>query len=202
MRLQSGSAFLCVLQLLTAHLPAQPQGAASGPQGSGLKIVVLEGEGARHSIKTKRAVQARIEVRDEKDRPLPGAQVVFQLPAAGPGGTFPGGRLMQRVAADARGQAATTGLVPNDEAGRFNVKITATSGTASGSAIIAQINAATTELDVKKRSKAPWILLALGAAGVTGGVAATRGGGGSAGPPPPPNAVTLVPGPVTVGGPR
>ncbi len=180
----------CSLPLLVAQTPAPA-----------LKILVLNGEGARHSIKTKRAVQALVEVRDENDKPLPGAQVVFQLPAAGPGGTFPGGRLMQRVATDARGQAATTGFVPNDEQGRFNVKVTATSGTASASAVIAQINALTTELDVKKRSKTPWILLALGAGGAGGVIAATRGGGVST-PPAPVNSVVLVPGPVTVGGPR
>lgn len=171
-----------------------------GPQPAPLKIVVLQGEGARHSIRSRHGVQTVIEVRDENGKPLPGAQVVFQLPAAGPGGTFPGGRLTQRTVTDARGQAATAGFAPNDQEGRFNLKVTATSGEASASIVVSQINALRTEVDAARRSKKPWIVLLLGGAAAGGVIAATRGGEGpGAGQPP---TITLVPGPVQVGGPR
>lgn len=170
------------------------------PAPSALKIVVLQGEGARHSIRSRHGVQTLIEVRDQENRPLPGAQVVFQLPAAGPGGTFPGGRLTQRTVTDARGQASTAGFAPNDQEGRFNLKVIAVSGDLKAEAVVSQVNQARTEIDARRRSKKAWIVLALGGA-AAGVIAATRGGGGSAAATPTPT-ITLVPGPVSVGGPR
>ena len=166
---------------------------------SALKIIVLQGEGARHSIRSRHGVQTVIEVRDQNDRPLPGAQVVFQLPAAGPGGTFPGGRLTQRTVTDARGQAATAGFAPNDQEGRFNLKVVVSSGDLTAEAVVSQINQARTEIDRARRSKKPWIIVALGGA-TAGIVLGTRGGGGSPAAQTP--TITLVPGPVSVGGPR
>ena len=94
----------------------------------------------RHGTLSKRAVQTQIEVRDAQDKPIPGAQVIFQLPASGAGGSFPGGRLTQRTATDPRGQASTSGFVPNDAQGRFNMKVNITSGGQVASAIVAQVN--------------------------------------------------------------
>jgi hypothetical protein len=192
---------LGLIQLLLAQSAAPPQPSAPGGEPARLRILVLRGEGARHSIRSKLAVQSLIEVRGENDKPVPGAQVVFQLPSSGPGGTFPGGRLIQRTASDVRGQAATAGFVPNDQEGRFELKVSVSSGAATASAVIAQANAPTTVLDVKKPSKKRWLLLVLAAGGAGGVIAATRGGGGGAAAVPTPT-ITLVPGPVTVGGPR
>jgi len=191
-------AFLVVC--LAVHFGAVVTAAGQAP--TELRIVVLEGEGARHNVKTKAAVQTVVEARDAEDRPLAGAQVVFQLPAAGPGGSFPGGRLQQRVTTNSRGQAASSGFVPNDEEGRFNVKVTATSGNFMASEVVAQINAAKTEpLPGARRSrKGLWILLA--AAGGGGTVAALTLGGSSKTTPGVTSSLVLAPGPVTVGGPR
>ncbi len=186
--------------ILACWLLADPAARAQQPAPLGIKIVVLQGEGARHSIRSRHGVQTVIEVRDQDSRPLPGAQVVFQLPAAGPGGTFPGGRLTQRTVTDARGQASTAGFAPNDQEGRFNLKVIAVSGDLKAEAVVSQVNQARTEIDARRRSKKPWIVLALGGA-AAGIIAATRGGGGSAAAAPTPT-ITLVPGPVSVGGPR
>ncbi len=182
-------------------LLAQPPPARQAEPGR-LRVLVLRGEAARHSIRSRLAVQSLIEVRGEDDKPVAGAQVVFQLPSSGPGGTFPGGRLMQRTTTDVRGQAATAGLVPNDQEGPFNLEVTVTSGTASARASIPQANALTTVVDVKKPSKKRWLLVVLGAGAAGGIVAATRGGGNGGVAPVPTPTITLVPGPVTVGGPR
>ena len=193
--------FFCSIELLMAQPAVQPQPPARKGEAARLRILVLRGEGARHSIRSKLAVQSLIEVRGEDDKPVPGSQVVFQLPSSGPGGTFPGGRLMQRTTTDVRGQAATAGFVPNDQEGRFELKVTVTSGDATATATVAQANALTTALDVKKPSKKRWLLLVLGAGGAGGVIAATRRGGNGVAPVPPPT-ITIVPGPVTVGGPR
>ena len=72
---------------LIAALSCQAQ-QVSGPksdlvQSGGLKIVVVQGEGAENNLRTRNATQPVVEVRDDGDKPVPGAEVVFQLPPAG-----------------------------------------------------------------------------------------------------------------------
>src|SRR6185369_13783504 len=81
---------LLMTGILLLPLPGWGQ-QTSGPksnlvqtQGGALKIVVLQGEGASNSIKSRTATQPAVEVRDDQDKPIAGAEVVFQLPAAGP----------------------------------------------------------------------------------------------------------------------
>lgn len=183
-----------------------PSGTPDQPDRKEIKIIVLEGEAAKHSIVSRIGVQTMVEIRDDTGKPVPGAQVLFQLPASGSGGSFPGGRLSQRVISNAQGRASTSGFAPNDLEGRFNVKVTCSSGTLTASAIVAQVNIKQYEVAKKSSSKLLWILLAAGGAGAVGVVAATKGGGGSTsaptGPVAPPPSITIFPGPVTVGGPK
>lgn len=183
-------------------VPAQQAASPPAKQADGtLKIVVLEGEGAKNVIKTRYAVQPVVEVRDENDKPVAGAEVVFQLPASGPGGVFSGWMRMQTLRTNAEGQAGTTGFTPNDEEGRFNIKVTATSDGKKGSAIIAQINTRTGGQS-SARTSTWWKVLAIagGAAAAGGIVAAVRNGDSTsaAGKSP----VSIVPGAVTIAGPR
>jgi hypothetical protein len=182
----------------------------SGPKSDlikapgGLKIIVVQGEGALNNIHTRSAAPLIVEVRDANDKPLSKAEVVFQLPPAGPGGMFYGWLLSQTTRTNADGRAETAGFTPNEEAGRFNIKVTAISGTETGSVIIAQSNTANgsgSERGVKSRRSGLWkALLVVGAAGLAGGiVAATRG---SSTPATPPTPVTISAGPITIGGPR
>ncbi len=173
-----------------------------GPGGD-LKMIVVQGEGALNNIRTRSAAPLIVEVRDTADKPVAGAEVVFQLPPAGPGGVFNGWMRNQTTRTNAEGRAGTNGFAPNDEAGRFNIKVTATSGTKSSSLIIAQTNTANGSAGTQAKSKSNlWkVLLIVGAAGLAGGiVAATRGG--SSTPPTPPTPITVSAGPITIGGPR
>lgn len=172
------------------------------PQSGPLKIVVLKGEGALNSIKGRTATQPAVEVRDEQDKPVAGAEVVFHLPAAGPGGVFNGWMRTQTARSDAQGQAMAQGFTPNDEAGRFNIKVTAAEGKRTGTAIIAQSNGIGVGTGKQAKSrKALWIVLGLAAVGgIAGGVAATRGGSTTATPAGVP--ISIGAGPVTVGGPK
>lgn len=200
----------CICILLISHCtlpvfgqiptaPVQPQ------EGSPLKILVLEGQDGKNNIKARVGVPILVEIQDSQGRPLPGAPVIFQLPASGPSGSFPGGALTQRTVANARGQAATSGFVPNNQDGRLNVKISASSGGLSATQTVSQVNVLVVK-DAKGggSKKALWILVAVGVAG--GVFAGLRGGGVVGATPAPaptnPSSIVLVPGAVSVGGPR
>lgn len=179
----------------------------SGPksnlvQSGGLKVVVVTGEGATNNIRTRSATLPVVEVRDDNDKPVANAEVVFQLPAAGPGGVFNGWMRTQTVRSNAQGQAAAEGFTPNDEQGRFNIKVTASTGTKTGSVIIGQSNVAGAGgAHAKSNRKTLWIVLGVVAvAGIAGGVAATRGDGSTTAAVV--NPVTITAGAITVGGPR
>jgi hypothetical protein len=173
--------------------------------GGEIKLVVVQGEGALNNIRTRSAAPLIVEVRDASNKPVVGSEVVFQLPPAGPGGVFNGWMRNQTARTNVEGRAETNGFTPNDEAGRFNIKVTATSGARSASVIVAQTNTpnggAGNGSQAKSKSGLWKVLLVVGAAGLAGGiVAATRGG--SSTPPTPPTPITVSAGPITIGGPR
>lgn len=179
--------------------PAAAQPAVQAP----LKIVVLQGEGAKNNIRTKTAVAPVVEVRDEADKPVANAEVVFQLPSTGASGSFNGWMRTQTVRTNAQGQATVNGYAPNDEEGRFNIKVTATSRTGAGNGIIAQANVrgAGASAAGGKRS-GWWKVAAIAGAGALGGgiYLATRGGSSSSVAAT--NPVVITTGPITVAGPR
>jgi hypothetical protein len=183
-------------------MPAQ-QTPPSAP-GGGLEIVVIEGEGSRNNTRAHTATAPVVEVRDG-GQPVEGAEVVFTLPPVGPSGNFYGWLKNQTAKTDAQGRASAAGYTPNSEEGRFNIKVTASKGTKTGSAVISQSNVSGPgpAMSGGKSRKGLWTFVGIaGGAAVAGGiVAATRGNGGTtgaAGRVP----ITIGAGPVTVAGPR
>ena len=135
---------------------------------------------------------------------MPGAEVVFQLPAVGPSGAFNGWLKTQTVRADEQGRATVSGYTPNTEAGRFNIKVTATSGSSTGSAVIAQVNTdnGTAASGGSNRGWVKWVAI-LGGAAVGGGVALAATGDDNSSPAAAMKTpVGITAGAVTVGGPR
>ncbi len=179
-----------------------PKANIVAPESGGLKIVVLKGEGAVNSIKARTATPPAVEVRDDQDKPVSGAEVVFHLPAGGPGAVFNGWMRTQTARTGPEGQAEAQGMTPNDQPGRFNIKVTASQGKRTGSVIVAQSNAVGANgAQAGKSRKALWVVLGLAAAGaVGGGIAATRNGNDKSTPTTVP--ITISPGTVTVAGPR
>jgi hypothetical protein len=171
-------------------LPAQAAKMVDQQPKGTLKINVLEGEGMRNSIRNRSAVAPVVEVKDAADKAVVGAEVVFQLPLAGPGGIFNGWLRSQTVRTDENGKATVTGYTPNTEAGRYNIKVTATSGSQSGSAVIAQINVENGEAAMSgaatggktpptgMKKSLPWKIIGpvLGAVAIGGVAAGLRGG--------------------------
>jgi hypothetical protein len=208
---QGGILRISIFLALTVALSCQAQ-QVSGPKKElvqsavgDLKIVVVQGEGALNNIRTRSAAPVIVEVRDTGDKPVAGAEVVFQLPPAGPGGVFNGWMRNQTARSSAEGRAETNGFTPNDEPGRFNIKVTASSGTKTTSAIIAQTNTPSgrgSGSQAKSKSNLWKVLVVVGAAGLAGGIVAATRGGGSSTAPTPPTPISVIAGPITVGGPR
>jgi len=216
LRQRKSVAGLAVFLLLAGSLPAQqtpsavpaqpapPAGKpARGPKS--LKITVTQGEGAKNSIKARSATQPAVEVRDENDKPVADAQVIFQLPASGPGGVFYDWMRTQTARTDERGQAASSGLTPNDIEGRFNIKVTATAGDATAGIVIAQSNIERAGKDLTVAGKTKWwkpVLIVGIAAAVGVGIYAAGHDSGTTTAAVIKAPVTITPGPISVGTPK
>jgi hypothetical protein len=167
-----------------------------------LKILILEGQNAINSTERGMATAPVIEVRNQDDRPVEGASVTFRLPPKGPGGFFPGQQLSRTVLTNVQGQAIGSGLVPNQESGRFRIHVTATASNRMGETDIVQTNTprefVVAQEPVKKKKWKKWALI--GGAGVGVVVAVillTRKGSTPASSLP---SVTINAGPPVIGG--
>lgn len=179
---------MCCIQGLWAQQPAATR----------LTIAIVEGRDASHSIGTRTAAGIVIEVRDSLNKPVPGAQVRFELPATGPGGTFPGNTRSLEVTTNTEGRAAAAGFVPNALPGAFAINVVATANGQTAQSSILQKNAVNGFNDgipvAKERWK--WWVAGLVAAGAGVGLTfALRGGADPARP-------GFTPGSPVIGGPR
>lgn len=187
-------------QTPTPESTFRPQPTSAKSLAQSLKIFVLEGEGAVNSISRRAATAPVVEVRDENDLPVEGAEVVFELPALGPGGVFPGGEHKYTTRTNLQGQARAPFLM-NDEPGSFRINITAQIGDRVGRTSISQTNSVRAEEEGVRLSR-PWYkrwqlwAIAGGAAAAVTAVLVARGDG-SSGP-----TITINPGSPTFGGPR
>ena len=182
----------------------------SGPlaaQRVGLKILVIDGEGAINNVQLGSGREPVVEVRDEADKPVAGAKVTFSLPERGPGGTFFGASRNLSITTNEQGRAVCTGFRPNITEGRFQIQVTAAQGDKTATAVITQSNVLPTGgvnkvVKTPKKFGAGKIVLLLMAAGIGAGIGATRGGGETTTTTTTTPATTITPGTVTVGTPR
>jgi hypothetical protein len=115
-------------------------GDVSGQARGFLKIKILDGDGAFNDIKHKVGHPMSVEVLDENNQPLAGAEVTFTAPAFGASGTFSNGSRFMTVKTNMQGVAQSEPLIPNPTEGRFNIAVTAHQGNREGSAVISQSN--------------------------------------------------------------
>ena len=73
---------------------------------------------------------------------LAGAAVVFFLPSSGPSGSFVDGSKTLTVSADAQGRAVAAGIHRNNLSGQMQIRVTASYGGQTVSAVITQTNVA------------------------------------------------------------
>lgn len=173
-------------------------------QEAGLRITVVEGDGQYINIKSRVNPEPVVEVRDANGNPVQGATVTFFLPPSGPSGTFPNGTTTRTVTTDHEGRAAASGIHPNGETGRFEIRAAASYRGQTATATITQINIAGSTsggtggggLGFGTRA---WVILGICAGAVAGGVIlATRGGSSKT----PNTGIVLTPGTPTVGAPQ
>jgi hypothetical protein len=187
-----------------------PSGAFAGQQpgtvasSEGLKLVAVQGEDNKNNIKLRSAGGIAVKVMDDTEKPVSGAEVTFQVPSSGPSGRFYDWLQTQTVKTNAEGIARVSGLTPNDEPGKWHMRVLAQQGVRSGQLLIAQNNVmgdgATSNGGSRKKM---WIAIAVVgiAAAVVAGVVASNGDDPSS-TAASKRPVVIAPGPVVVGGPR
>jgi uncharacterized iron-regulated membrane protein len=182
------------------------------PMVRGLKVTALAGNHEANDLERALMTPLVVQVLDQNDRPVEGAEVIFRFPLNGPGATFRGGNTSQTVHTNGQGQAAAQNWMANNQVGTFEVRVTASYGNQLGETTVSMTNATRVAEDKKgtrgyrgqkqARWYSPkWVKIALiagGAATVAGIILATRGGGSSSST----STVTITPGSPTVGGPH
>jgi hypothetical protein len=187
-----------MLRPLVALLCVSALAAQTAPEG--LRVVVVEGQGAMNNIRDHTARAPVVRVEDSQERPVAGATVNFTLPDLGASGFFPDGRTALSTTTDQNGLAVGRGLRPNNVAGRFQIRVTASQQGSGGSATITQVNVAP---PAAKGGSGKKIVIAVLVAAAAGGAAlAVRGKSNSGGTTPPPSGTTITPGSPVVGPPR
>jgi len=181
------------------------------PMMRSLKVTALAGNHEANDLERTLMAPLVVQVLDQNDRPVEGAEVVFRFPLNGPSAAFRGGNTSQTVHTNGQGQAAATNWIANNQVGAFEVHVTASYGNQLGETTVSMTNATHVVAEDQKGSRgqkqarwysSKWVKIALiaGVAGaVTGIVLATTGGGGGSTPT---STVTITPGSPTVGGPH
>src|ERR1700722_17573860 len=175
--------------------PGQPASAlpASGqalpvsalPVEQSLQIRVLAGNGEANDLERRVMAPLVVQVLDQNDRAMVGAEVVFRFPITGPGATFNGGKSSATVRTNGGGQAAATNWMANG-VGTFQIHVNASYGNQVGETTVSMSNV-TRVVEQPKKSKGEslwshtWFKIAvIGGAAVAVGLGVyfgTRGGG-------------------------
>jgi hypothetical protein len=188
--------FLLVVQLHSLVLGAQEESDLI------MRIVILEGEWAKNSIRPRTAREPVVRVENEKGEPVAGAMVLFTLPDSGAGATFQDGSKTLIAYTDAKGRARARGLKPNEVAGDFQILVDATAKGSKTSTVINQSNVLTPPAGSGGVSGKMIAILAIAGGAVAAGVVAATGGNGNGSAPPPSPSATITAGSPTVGGPN
>ncbi len=211
-RTQRGLASLLGISLaLPLGATAQPQSKSGSPAVSqpatvrDLKVVPLAGDREMNDLERRVMAPLVVQVRDQSDLPVDGAEVTFRFTLEGTSASFSGQKTAQTFRTNADGQAAATGWMSNGHVGTFRVQVTAIRGDEMGSAVISMTNV--TRITEKNGGKPKhwwstgWgkAVLVAGVAGIVSAVLlSTRGGSSSSGR----KVITITPGSPTIGGPQ
>jgi hypothetical protein len=191
----------------TSAQPAQP--APASPTIQGLKVVPLAGKGEMNDLERHVMAPIVVEVMDQDDRPVEGAEVVFRFPINGPSATFTGGKTSQTVRTNGQGQAAARNWTANNQVGSLDVHVTASYGNQVGETTFQMSNVTRIVEEPKKSTRQggwwspTWVKAAIVGGTIAlavGVVLATRGGSSKTAASQP--TITITPGSPTIGGPH
>lgn len=170
-----------------------------------LKVVPLAGNQEMNDLQNKVMAAVVVQVLDQNDQPVEGADVTFRFPLAGPSATFPGDKNAATFRTNVDGQASAVGWMANAYLGTFKVQVTAIRGAEQGSAVISMTNVTRITGSGRTSRKAWWsskwgkIAMIGGAAVIATAVILATRGSGSGGKV---VTVTASPGSPTLGGPQ
>jgi hypothetical protein len=192
--------------------PATPVPASQLPVEQSLKVRVLAGNGEMNDLERHVMAPLVVQIVDQNERAIEGAEVVFRFPLSGPSALFNGGKNSITVRTNSGGQAAAVNWMANGQVGTFQVHVNASYGNQVGETTVSMTNATRVENGAnlgnnvsgnnKKESlwSHTWFKIAvIGGAAVAVGLGVyfgTRGGGKSG------STVTISPGSPTVGAPQ
>jgi len=157
--------------------PPQTKPMAPLPMVQNLKVLALAGNDGLNDLERRTVASLVVQVLDQNDRPLEGADVVFRFPPKGPGATFADQKTSQTMRTNSQGQAAATNWTANSEVGTFQVHATATYGNQMGEKTISMTNVTRIVEDVKnhRKHKSWWSTRKFKIAVIAGGAAAIAG---------------------------
>ena len=164
----------------------------------------MAGHQEMNDLERKVMAPVVVQVLDQNDQPVEGADVTFRFPLEGASATFPDNSTALTARTNADGQAAATGWMANGKIGTFTIQVTAARGNEMGTNSITMTNVTRIVGDGHAKEKHWWstkwgkVAIVAGAVGVAAGIVlATRGGGSSS-----PTVITGTPGAPTIGGPQ
>jgi hypothetical protein len=140
MRSCASALLVATLLAIEPAIPVYAQEAGAPPRS--LQIVILDGEGALNNIRERTAREPIVQVQDENHKPVAGAIVLFSAHggSSGAAGTFANGLTTLSVPTDAEGKAVARGFQPNQNAGSWEMAVTASVGTLTANAVIHEKN--------------------------------------------------------------
>lgn len=183
--------------------PAAPAPVMPSPIQPGIRILVLQGNHSINNVPNSMVTVPVVEIRDENDRVVEGAKVTFTLPASA--GSFETGGAVAEIVTNYQGQAVAPSFKPS-QVGAYVIEVTAEFANMKAALKIPQSNSDRLYEPfpkIKKQGgaglfsgKKKWLLVAGAAAGVGLGIWLSRRNSSNN------DIITVVPGGVTVGGPR
>jgi hypothetical protein len=189
----------------SAQAPASAEQGTPAPPAAtvqSLKVIALTSNQSMNDLERKVMAPLVVQIVDQNDQPVEGADVIFRFPLDGPSASFAGQKGAQTFRSNADGQAAAIGWTANGKVGAFQIQVTASRGNEQGSATISMTNV-TRIADASKQPRKHWwsskwakIGIIAGAAGII--VAIVLATTGSSGP----RVVVATPGSPTIGGPQ
>jgi hypothetical protein len=165
-------AVLCEILMFYAGL-AQPSIAQATAQAK-LRIVVVDGEGAKNVAQQIAAKQLTVRVLDADNRPVEGAAVTFIAPASGPSGDFTNDSKSIRIVTNSDGVANAGPYHPNATTGAYLIQVRTEFQGALATVNISQMN-----VGESKSHKKMIAIIAIAGAAAAAAIAAHAGGSSS-----------------------
>jgi hypothetical protein len=161
--------------------------AIAGQAGTGLKVMVVEGSGARTVISQSAPGPIKLRVLDASNRVVPGATVVFTSPASGPSCFFLNGAHSMIVFTDQQGVAVTQDYHANSIVGSYQIQVQA-----AYKGEVATLSIEHTNVVSRKSSSKLFLIGAAAAGGAVATVLAVKGGQSSQASTPGSSVPTIV----------